>query len=292
MMSDNKNPLISVNIPVYNGEKTLKDCLNSVINQTYKNYDVIVIDNNSIDKTKEIIEDFQKENKKIKYLFESQKGRGAARNAGINHSQGEIIAMTDSDCIVPPDWLENLTKPIREKEEEITMGFEKPAILNYWTKNIQAGNLKVIQESLEGVYIKHLDTKNFAIDATLIKKLRFNPQLKNLEDLELYSRIKDEGNILFKQNVIVEHKHKESGKGWFFLQIERGYWFYIITNIIKQKKNRPEFHYFQSQNIIKDLLKFIKILYRDPSKIPFVIISKIGWECGILKAKITSKKYC
>ena len=50
-----KNPKVSVTIPVYNGQRTLRHCLSSVLNQTYKNYEVIVVDNNSTDKTKEII---------------------------------------------------------------------------------------------------------------------------------------------------------------------------------------------------------------------------------------------
>ena len=61
-----KDPKTSVIIPVYNGEKTLKQCLDSVLNQTYKNYEVIVVDNNSTDKTKEIIKDFQKKNEKVR----------------------------------------------------------------------------------------------------------------------------------------------------------------------------------------------------------------------------------
>ena len=57
-----KIPKISVIIPVYNGEKTLRQCLNSVLNQTYGNYEIIIVNNNSTDKTKEIIKEFQLKN--------------------------------------------------------------------------------------------------------------------------------------------------------------------------------------------------------------------------------------
>ena len=62
-----QNPKVSVIIPVYNGERTLRHFLKSILDQTYKNYEVIVVDNNSTDKTKDIIKEFQTKDNKIKY---------------------------------------------------------------------------------------------------------------------------------------------------------------------------------------------------------------------------------
>lgn len=84
-------PKVSVIIPVYNGEKTLARCLNSVLNQTHSNYEVIVVDNNSTDKTKEIINKFKEEDSKIRYAFEPYRSRGAARNKGIETAKLFLI---------------------------------------------------------------------------------------------------------------------------------------------------------------------------------------------------------
>lgn len=96
---------VSILIPVYNGEETLSLCLDSLMDQDYPKNDleVIVIDNNSIDRTKEIVSKYP-----VTYLFEARKGEAFARNTGIKKSSGSIIAFLDADCIAQKDWLKNL----------------------------------------------------------------------------------------------------------------------------------------------------------------------------------------
>ena len=245
-------PLVSINIPVHNGERTLRECLRAVLNQTYKNYEIIIVDNNSTDKTKNILEEFQKKNKKIKYIFERKIGRGAARNAGIKNSSGEIIAMTDSDCIVPQNWIKEITEPIRSGKEMTVMGSEESIIDNYWTKNIQKANKNLIKSSLDGRYVCHLDTKNFAINSSLIKKRKFDVNLLALEDFELYLRLKKYSKILFLQDIKVKHNHKQKGKDWFKTQMDRGYWCYKIKGLHPEENKE----YMLESTTFMNLIKF------------------------------------
>ena len=104
------------------------------------NYEIIVINNNSTDKTKDIIYTYKEKNKKIKYVFEPRRSRGAARNKGIITANGDVITMTDCDCIVPENWIASIIKPIIEDNELIVMGSEDNVVKNYWTKNIQEEN--------------------------------------------------------------------------------------------------------------------------------------------------------
>lgn len=117
--------MVSAIIPVYNGSRTFSQCLGSVLNQTYSNYEVIVVNNNSTDETERIIKEFAVIDRRVKYIFEGYRSRGAARNAGIQAAGGEIIAMTDADCVVPHDWLSELIKPIVLENETAVMGFEE-----------------------------------------------------------------------------------------------------------------------------------------------------------------------
>ena len=169
---------ITVIVPVYNSERTLSKCIHSVLEQSYKDFEFIIVDNNSNDATKQIINSFG--DRRIRYVFERKKGRGSARNAGIRNAQGSIIAMTDADCTVPKNWLEELTRPIRDGKEDITMGFEEDPIQNYWTRNIQQGNKELVMNNLNGIYVGHLDTKNFAIRKSVMEKYYFDASLITL----------------------------------------------------------------------------------------------------------------
>ena len=93
--------LISVIIPVYQAEKYVKRCLDSVLNQTYKNLEIILINDGSTDKSVEIIESYAKSDDRITLLHQENQGAGAARNLGLEIAKGDYIGFVDSD-----DWIE------------------------------------------------------------------------------------------------------------------------------------------------------------------------------------------
>lgn len=95
------NPLISIVIPVYNGEKFLRDCLDSVLKQTLENIEVIVVNDGSSDSSADIIEHYAKKDNRVIPINQENQGPETARNNGIKNSKGEFIAFLDSD-----DWVE------------------------------------------------------------------------------------------------------------------------------------------------------------------------------------------
>lgn len=101
-MSDNSadKPKISVIIPVFNCEKFLGRCLSSIVNQTFKDLEIIVINDGSTDNSKNIIESF--DDNRIKYYYQNNSGISATRNKGMKLANGEYISFIDSD-----DWLDN-----------------------------------------------------------------------------------------------------------------------------------------------------------------------------------------
>ncbi|MEA5597375.1 glycosyltransferase family A protein [Rivularia sp. UHCC 0363] len=92
--------MISVVIPVQNDSQRLAQCLQALQRQSYPNFEVIVVDNNSTEAIRPICQQFA-----ARYCRETQLGNNAARNRGIAIAVGEVIAFTDSDCIPDPDWL-------------------------------------------------------------------------------------------------------------------------------------------------------------------------------------------
>ena len=96
---------ISVIIPIYNEENYLKLCLNSVINQTFKNIEIICIDDGSTDNSLSILKEFIKFDKRLKIISQKNLGSGVARNNGINLSKGKYIVFIDSDDIFPNNYI-------------------------------------------------------------------------------------------------------------------------------------------------------------------------------------------
>ncbi|MFC1504727.1 glycosyltransferase family 2 protein [Spirochaetota bacterium] len=286
----NSKPKVSVIIPVYNSEASLTQCLESVIDQSYDNYDVIVVDNNSQDVSNDIIMGFADKNLKIKCVFEPNRSRGAARNRGIKEAHGDIIIMTDSDCIVPGDWIEKMIYPIVNENESIVMGGDKDIIGNFWTQNIQESNRVFFQNNSEGKYIKVLDSKSFAIKADIMRSLMFNENIHNLEDFEFSLRIRDKIKIRFLSNIQVAHYHKSSLKGWLKLNFNRGFWAARIYFLHKEKeyvKTEPMFQSLKLCNFLIWPFWFVYQIIKKPyKKIWFIFISEVAWRSGLLYAMI------
>lgn len=116
-----KNPLISAIISAYNSENKIGKCIKSLLNQTYKPIEIIVVDDGSTDKTKEIVKKFT-DNKKIFLLGQKRQGPGAAKNLASKKAEGDILVFVDSDEYPRQDYIEKLTKPIREGKSKTSIG--------------------------------------------------------------------------------------------------------------------------------------------------------------------------
>ena len=117
----NKKPLISIIISAYNSENKIEKCLNSLLNQTYNPIEIIAVDDGSTDKTKEIIKKFI-DNKKVFLLEQKRQGPGAAKNIASKKAKGSILVFVDSDEYPRQDYIEKLTKPIREGKYKTSIG--------------------------------------------------------------------------------------------------------------------------------------------------------------------------
>ncbi len=105
-----KMPLVSVVICAYNAERTMRDCLESLRRLDYPNFEVVIVDDGSRDRTAAISMDFPE----FRLIRQPNKGLGVARNVGMQAARGEIIAYTDSDCVVDPHWLTLMVRSMIE----------------------------------------------------------------------------------------------------------------------------------------------------------------------------------
>ena len=102
------SPEITVIVPAFNAEKYLKDCLDSVIRQNFSSWELIIADDGSSDRTGEIADEYASKDSRIRVIHLSRKGVSAARNAGIDASEGKYLAFVDADDYLEPDYLKEL----------------------------------------------------------------------------------------------------------------------------------------------------------------------------------------
>lgn len=113
--------LISIVVPAYNVEGYVRRCFESVTNQTWKDFEVIVIDDGSMDKTGEICDEYAQKDTRFKVFHQSNQGIGKTRLVGIKKAVGEYVVWADADDWLEPSLLERLVKCIREKKSDIVV---------------------------------------------------------------------------------------------------------------------------------------------------------------------------
>ncbi len=111
-------PKVSVIVPVYNVEKYIERCLNSLINQTLKDIEIIVVNDGATDGSKEIIKEFEIKNSNILYLEKENGGLSDARNYGMNYAKGEYIAFLDSDDYVDKTIYEKMYEKAKSEDAD------------------------------------------------------------------------------------------------------------------------------------------------------------------------------
>lgn len=116
--------LVTVVLPIYNVEKYLDRCIKSVVNQTYENLEIILVDDESPDRCPEMCEEWAKRDKRIKVIHKKNAGLGIARNSGIDNANGEYICFVDSDDYVALDTIEKAYALAKKEQADIvTFGF-------------------------------------------------------------------------------------------------------------------------------------------------------------------------
>lgn len=178
----NREPLVSIVIPVYNAEKGLSKCLDSVLSQTYKNIEVILVDDGSHDTSPDICKTY-KEGYPEKITFISQKNGGpaAARNKGIELSQGKYIAFVDSDDTIAPNMISTLTG--KGEAEDVEM-----VICAYW-KVTGKGQTERTFTLPEGLYAEGDQ-----------KKILYSLLDENVGDIRPYSWIRFTRRSVFEES--------------------------------------------------------------------------------------------
>ncbi|HBR15679.1 MAG TPA: hypothetical protein DD723_09130 [Candidatus Omnitrophica bacterium] len=203
-------PIVSVIIPSYNCAKYLPEALDSVVAQTYQDYEVIIINNGSSDNTEQIVQSYiQRFGPRFRYIYQENSGVSCARNAGIQTAQGKYLAMLDADDKWYPHRLAEGIKVIESAED---IGLVHARSMRITETGEQIGSVQRDTRYLTGWIFEHvfLRRANISCPTVLLKKEccdkvdLFDEHLSMLgsEDRELWMRIAQKYRIVFIDDIL------------------------------------------------------------------------------------------
>lgn len=171
--------LISIIIPVYNVEEYLERCVESVINQTYKNLDIILVDDGSSDRSVAICDEYAALDSRIRVVHKVNGGVSSARNTGLDMARGEIISFLDSDDWVHSEYLERLLELMESRKADIAMcdflrTSSKNELAELGSENIiEYSNLEALEQFLDKHYVQMVVLWGKLYKRELFDELRF-----------------------------------------------------------------------------------------------------------------------
>ncbi len=216
---NNTNPKISVVIPAYNEEEYITYCLQSIKRQNFKDFELIVVDNNSTDKTAEIARHFG-----ARVVKEKIQGITPAREKGFKEAKAEIIARTDADSQVPGDWLERIYNIFQNNHDvvaisgghkSINCGKYIDILLDFWVNYI----VFYISKLLMGHY--QFTGPNYAVRKSIWEKteIHSDDQLVH-EDMDLSCHMAMFGKIAYHPEIKTVFSARRYKKRLFYTIIE------------------------------------------------------------------------
>ncbi|WP_416327772.1 glycosyltransferase family 2 protein [[Eubacterium] hominis] len=197
------NDLVSIIMPTYNRANLIERAIDSILNQTYSNIELIIVDDCSTDETKEIIGKYSDE-RLLYFKLLKNSGANAARNLGIQKSRGEFITFQDSDDVSMLDRIEKEVKYIKRKRcDWVFCSF--CSVL----KNDKIKKQKIIIEDDSDIYQKLLNGNFITTQAVLCKKeilekIKFDDTLPRFQDWDLFIRISKEFNGSYLNEILVK----------------------------------------------------------------------------------------
>ncbi|MAC84745.1 MAG: glycosyl transferase [Arcobacter sp.] len=206
------NPLVSVIMPVFNGEKYLEEAINSIIEQTYKNIELIILDDGSTDNSINVINKMKNKSTKINYKpNEKNIGVSATRNRGMKIAKGKYIAFMDADDISPLYRIEKQVEFLENNKDYGLAGGHYESFTNYgfFTKR----KLRKLSSSFEHIKANILFSNSIACSSVMLRKklihehnLFFNESLRMAEDLDLWRRISKVSKLINLDMLLIHYR--------------------------------------------------------------------------------------
>lgn len=229
-------PLVSVIIPAYNAEQFIAKTLHSVLQQTYPNFEVVVVDDGSSDRTVEIVQSFARKDARIMLFCQVNAGVAVARNWGIAQSNGEFVAPIDADDLWHPQNLERQVACMQASGSAVGVVYSWSVDIDEWETLIGGIHAAAITGDVYYILLCHNFLGNAS--ATLIRRIcleqvgGYNPQLKaqnaqGCEDWDLYLRIAQQYEFAAVPDFLVGYRKRQESMSCDYLKMARSHHFML-----------------------------------------------------------------
>lgn len=215
----------SIVIPMYNAEKLIIETLDALKKQTFKHFEVIVVDDGSTDNSFNLVKKYRA-NFSLRVIKQKNSGPATARNNGVKHAKTNIIIFIDSDCVPHPDFVEKILIPMKNKEVFGVQGEYETKNKKFLISRYIGYEIYYRHEKMKNRNIDHIATYACAYRKEALGKGFLNIFKKaDMEDTELSYRLaKENKKLVFQEDVIVKHPHPSSFSRFIKQQYTRGYW--------------------------------------------------------------------
>ncbi len=290
---------VSIIVPIYNEENNLRKCIESLINQTYKNLEIILINDGSTDNSKEIIDSYK--DKRIVAIHKKNTGIGDTRNTGIDKSTGDYIMFVDSDDYIELNCVEILLKNLNENKSDLVISnyyLDTPS--KTYEMNLKIFNSINIKEDCDLLCKINLSPwiKLYKKDLLINNSNRFPINLKYEDVPFVVEAVIRAGKISFVPNYLYHYVIKKSGET--ITRDERIFDIITICAIVEKKLN--QINYVNKTNFFVKLLSYylknsryipninLRNEFIDAVYIYLKRIDKDWRKCSYLKQESTIKR--
>ncbi len=256
-------PIVSVIMPAYNAEKYIEESINSVLEQTFTNWELIIVDDGSRDATGSIVKEYAKKDHRIIYYFQENKRLGAARNAGFRLAKGKFIAFLDSDDLWFPDKLKKQIEIIEYKQVDLV--FTDGYNFDKLTKQLYSYETISGFYSGEEMYKIEFEANKIAILSVMmksdwIKKIGYQSEeieIFGCEDYDYWLRIAKNGATFFgMEEKLFKYRVHEEGMSRNIGLMKLALFNALYRNIDYRILER-DFIYKKFSNMMEDNLSFL-----------------------------------
>lgn len=220
-----KNNLVSIVVPIFNSQKYLKDVVDRIVNQTYKDLEIILVNDGSTDNSSNICKSYQKKDSRVIVINKDNGGLSSARNVGTKIATGEYIAYIDSDDLISKNYIEYLINNLKSSNADLsicgvrTFKDGTTPVFDSLDKNNNIFEFDNRDALIDWLYMKHIWTGVLGklIKKEIATKCMF-PEGKYYEDIiPVYTWIKNSKKIVFGDSILFAYRissNQQSAKGF------------------------------------------------------------------------------